>query len=474
MKKGLFNKRIPTVLALGILIFIIGISTFLIQQGIFYVGKAAPDTQPQNFSITNVTSTSFTAVFTTSGLADAVLNINDAKIGNSITLDDRDKKTGVQNKYYSHHITVQNLSPLTTYLFKLIVGGKEYTNSLYSVKTGAQITGDPPKQNPIFGKILLPDGTPGTDSIVIARTDASGAISAITDTKGEFIIPTNSVRDLQSTQYFTLQNDTVFSISTFRQTMNANARATFSVAQNLPPITLLQQYVFTSNNEQIATASSELNFSLPNSTGNSLSITVPTNNEAFTDLRPLFKGTSSPNSTVTISVKKLFNKEVLAGADGSWSFRIDTDFPPGRYTLSVASSDSNGVQNSASKTFAILPQGSQILAQQLGPTTTPTPYPTATPTITPTPTNKPTPTQGSISPSPTLTTSPAPTIQITDTITPTVAPAETATPTIIPTVFVTPTNIPPIAKPGGIENSVLLTGLSVFLIVAGTALLFAL
>ncbi|MDO8270141.1 MAG: hypothetical protein Q7T54_05745, partial [Candidatus Levybacteria bacterium] len=176
MKKGLFNRRIPTVIALVILTVIVGISTLLIQSGVFYVGKAAPDTQPQNFAITNITDTSFTATFTTTGLVDAVLSINSASTGNSITLDDRDKKTGAQNKYYSHHITVPNLSVETTYIFKLIVGGKEYQGSNYTARTAKTITSAPPSQNPLFGRVLLPDGSTGTDSIVIAKTDQSNFV----------------------------------------------------------------------------------------------------------------------------------------------------------------------------------------------------------------------------------------------------------------------------------------------------------
>jgi hypothetical protein len=476
MKQGLFNKRMPTLLALLVLIAVIGVSTFLIQRGIFYVGKAAPDTQPQNFAVTNVTDTSFTVLFTTSGLVDAVLNINDAKTGGSIILDDRDKKTGAQNKYFSHHITVPNLTPNTTYIFKLLVGGNQYTNPSYAIKTGQPIATSPPAQNPLFGKVLLPEGSIGTDSIVVATTDNSQKISAITDSRGEFILPTNSLRDPLSSKYTVVQNNSVFTINVFRQNMEATVKASFSVAQNLPPITLLQQYIFTTESEKLSTQSSKLSVPIPSQKSTPLSIVSPSSNEIFTDTKPLFNGTALPNSNVILSVKNGFSVQIVARVDGSWTYRYDLGFDPGKYTLSASSIDSSGNSLSVSKTFSVLPQGSQIVSNQLLPTTSPTlpPTQTPTPTSTPTPTKTPTPSPTvQVAPTPTgqASTTPSPTVS---TPTPTVAATITPTATLQPTVFYTPTKLPPIAKPGGVQNSIILTFVSIILIVAGTALLFAL
>lgn len=465
MKKGLFNRRIPTLFALVVLIIVIGISTLLIKNGIFYIGKAAPDTEPQNFSITNVTDTSFTTVFTTTGLVEAVLTINDAKTGNTIILDDRDKKTGAQQKYYSHHITVPNLSPSTTYLFKLLIGGKEYTNPSYSVKTGAAITSTPPAQNPLFGKILLPDGGNGSDSVITAKTDQSQMISAITDSKGEFILPTNSLKKSDGSEYVVLENGTSFSITVFRQNMKAEVTATYQVAQNLPPITLLQQYVFSQISEVPSTQSSQLNISLP-SNGKTVDITNPQQGESFVDSRPFFSGTSYPNSTLELSIPGVAEQQLLVKADGSWSYQTPSGIPPGKHTLTITTTGQNNPRVSLTRNFSIFPQGSQV-AESATPSASPTIQPTAT--STPTPTKKPTPTL-TLPVTPSL--SPSPTATPTPTFTPTATP--TSLPTMKPTVYYTPTKLPPIEKPGGVENTTILTGISVILIVTGTILLFAL
>lgn len=463
--------------ALIILVAVIGISTYLIQKGVFYVGKAAPDTQPQNLSINNVTDTSFTVVFTTAGLTDSVLSMNDANIGNSITFDDRDKKTGTHNKYYSHHITVPNLSPNSSYTFKLIVGGKEYLSSAYSVKTGGQIDTSPPAQNPIFGKVILPDGTPGSDSIVVVKTAGAGQASAITDAKGEFIIPTNSIRDIKGLAYILLVDDSAITITAYRQLMSATVSTNFKVAQNLPPITLLQQYVFTQGEEETSTMSSQLNIALPKSSTKTVDITSPKQGESFVDLRPEFTGTSYPNSNVSLSIPGLLQQKIIANSDGTWAFKSINNLPQGKLTITATGTDQDGNKTSATRTFSIFQQGSQIAESAtpsakptIKPTATPTPRATATPTSTPTPTPTqpatvtPTPSGISITPTASLTPTPSPI--------PTLTP--TATPTPLPTIFATPTKLPPIASPGGTENTIMLTAFSIILIVVGTALLFAL
>lgn len=475
MKKGLFNKRIPTMVALIVLVAVIGISTYLIQKGVFYVGKAAPDTQPQNLSINNVTDTSFTVVFTTAGLTDSVLSMNDADVGNSITFDDRDKKTGTHNKYYSHHITVPNLSPNTSYKFKLIVGGKDYLNSAYSVRTGGQITTPPPAQNPIFGKIILPDGAVGSDSIVVVKTGGAGQASAITDTKGEFIIPTNSIRDIKGLAYVLLVNDSAITITAYRQLMSATVSTNFKVAQNLPPITLQQQYVFTQGEEETSTMSSQLNITLPKSNAKTVDITSPKQGESFVDLRPQFTGTSYPNSNISLSIPGLLQQQLITKSDGTWVFKSINDLPQGKLTITLTATDLDGKKTTSSRTFNIFQQGSQIAESAtpsakptIKPTATPTPRVTATPTPTATPTlpitETPTPSSTPITPTVSPTPSPTPT--------PTLTP--TATPTPLPTILVTPTKLPPIASPGGTENTITLTAFSIILIVVGTALLFAL
>ena len=467
MKKGVFDRRIPTIMALIFLAIVVGISTLLIQNGIFYVGKAAPDTQPQNFSLSNVTDTSFTTLFTTTGQVDAVLSIKDSQTGNSLTLDDRDKKNGGQGKYFSHHITVPNLTPNTTYTFRLIVGGKEYSSSSYTVKTGQTITTPPPDQKPLFGKVLLPDGSFGNDSIVIIKTDQSEQMSSITDDKGEFILPTNSLRNISSSAYISLEDSTIITVSIYRQQMSSKVTSNYRDAQNLPPITLQQQYTFTNTGESAATGSSQFDFTQPQPVGKTVDILSPKQGEEFVDQRPQFRGTSYPNSSIGLLIPGVAEEQILAKADGSWSFRTPENIPQGIHTITITATDASNKAINVTKRFTIFALGSQIV-ESATPSATPSIKPTATPTKSqPTPTTTPRPTTlPTLAPTPTGIASSSPTLTPTLTLTPTVTP--------LPTIYFTPTKTPPIKAPGAAENTLALTGISLVLIIAGIGLLFVL
>lgn len=476
MKKGLFDRRIPTLLALFVLVAIIGISVVLVRSGIFYVGKAAPDSQPQNFSLTNITDTSFTAVFTTTGSVDAAVSMASAGTGTTLILDDRDKKSGAQTKYFSHHITVPGLSPETEYVFKLIVNGSSYQSSEYKIKTGKQISTQPPAQNPIFGTVLLPDGALGTDSVVIVKSGESQAVSSVTDAKGEFILPTNSLRDGSHSSYVMLSENSDIELTIMRQTMSARINTLFKTAQNLPAVTLQQDYDFITRQEATPSPAAPLfNFSVP-SQGQAVDITTPEDGESFTDLRPVFQGTSYPNTSINITIPKVTTQQVTAGADGSWSFQPSSPIAQGNYTITIEGTDENNEEVTVTKRFTIFALGSQIV-ESATPSATPANRPSSTPTRTPTPTPTLVP---SVSPSTTL--SPSPTAQPTPTAT--LIPTATLTPTVIPatptpngsepTAQVTPTALPTISDPGGTENTMILTGFSIILIVAGIIMLFAL
>ena len=465
MNKGIFNKRIPTVIALFFLLVIVGISTVLIQSGIFYVGKAAPDTQPLNFIITNITDTSFTATFSTTGQVDAVISMNNATTGNALILDDRDKRNGSSAKYYTHHITIQNLAPETTYTFKLIVGGKEYQSTSYTGTTGTKISSPPPNQNPLFGSVLLPNGDKGNDTVVIAKTDDSQSISSITDQNGEFILPTNSLRKTNGIEYLFLEKESKVQLSFYRQSMTAEVVTTYAIAQSLPTTTLTQKYSFLPESEvQMPLAESKLTFTVTGQGGDTVAILRPREGEKFIDSRPVFSGTSFPNSSVTVTVSGFAAQQILTRADGSWTYQPTNGLSQGDHSISITVIDANNDKTSKSARFSVFPLGSQVI-ESATPSATPKVQPTATPTkAAPSPTTQPT-----VAPT-TVQTTPVPTTVATATPT----PATILTPTSLPTIYMTPTNTPTISPPGGYDNTAMLTGLSVIFIVAGMVLLFAL
>ena len=121
MKHNIWDKRIPTLFGILLIVLGIGATVFLAQKNVTFKGFAVPSELPKNIRISNVTDTSFTVSFTTD--ADVISSINFGKDKNlgQTALDERDR-TGTINSHTLHSITVKNLASQTTYYFSIISG----------------------------------------------------------------------------------------------------------------------------------------------------------------------------------------------------------------------------------------------------------------------------------------------------------------------------------------------------------------
>ncbi|HVZ67471.1 MAG TPA: Ig-like domain-containing protein [Patescibacteria group bacterium] len=493
MKKGLWNQRIPTVVALFILLVGIGVSSIFIQRGVNVVSRAGPEKVPQNVIISNVTDSAFTVNFTTNSQTVAAVQVEDGASSPFLVYDDRNKKTGEQTAYYSHYITVSDLKPTTKYQFSILSDGETYllNGNKYTITTGTKITNSPPTQSPIAGKILLPQGGEASDTIVELRVPNAERITALTQTNGNYILPTNSIRNNTLTDYITLSGNEELTLIAYRQNLKTETKIVYKPNLTIPPITLEQQYDFTDiSNIEESTVSSQLKAPLTqNTSSTTVSISVPANSQSFVDSQPSFRGTGVAGKTVSISIDPgPITASVTVGSNGSWTYRPSQPLDIGDHKINIQSQDKTGITKSVSKSFSIFAAGSQIAGS--GPTTTPTPKVSPTPKPTAKPASSPTPTPAVATPTlavtPTLGLSPTPTISLSPTPTSTVSGTPIPTATIIPTATLvpptaTPTQIvintpPPIATPPPTGNTtpILLTAVSVILIIAGGALLFML
>src|SRR3989344_3039265 len=187
MNRNIFQRRIPTLLALFILLAGLALSSFMVQQKIFYIGRAGPNEEPQNIQITNITQDSFTVAFTTIDKTIAGVSIINTDLP-EVFFDSRNPE---ENKpYFTHLITVKNLKPDTQYEFNILSNGTVYLNNggNFTAKTagGKVITSN---LFIISGKVLLPDGTQASDVLVNAIIPNAAPITAVTDEKGEYFLP---------------------------------------------------------------------------------------------------------------------------------------------------------------------------------------------------------------------------------------------------------------------------------------------
>jgi hypothetical protein len=425
MRKDIWSKRIPSLL--GIFLIAIGIiaTSFLIQKGIIFITKASPSNVPRNIRVTNVTDSSFTVSYTTSDKLIGSINFGDNKNLGQISRDDRDQQSGNLGTFWLHNITVRNLKPITKYYFSIISGQDTFSDngSPYEVSTSVAINSEPSRQEPVSGKILLPNGGSASESIIYATIDGAQAISTLVKSDGSYILPLNSLRNSNLDSYFQFGNNLIKMQIIGPNSQTSNVILSIKQINPVPSVTLEKNYDFSQSPEPISSFSAQFqqfpSFSvgIQSKKKIELKITSPDDDESFSDQQPVFRGIAIPNETVKISIKSLLiQDEVTADIYGNWRYRPTQTLGTGQHTVDISTINSSGIMQTFSRNFIILALGSQVSESA-----TPSATPTTTPKITPT-------------------TAPS----ITPTSTPTIVPSPTVAPTAIPTI-VTPTLLPTIS-----------------------------
>lgn len=448
MRNSLIHKKIPTLL--GLLLLGVGLVTvsYLANNGSLFTTQATPAYAPTQIRVTNVSDTSFTVSFITEEeVLGTIAYGTDEKLG-KIAIDDRDQQSGSPNPYTTHHITIKNLTPNTKYFYSITASDKVFLNENqpFTVQTLAPLISDPPKQAPIVGKVVYPDGTTDTNIIVFLVGDSTQSYSVLTKQDGSYVMPLNAIRTKDFSTYATLQSQDVLKMLFVSPKLTASASLFPSQINPVPLITLSNAYDFTlgenpSIEQETASNSATLpsfpSFEATEVSDNEPSIISPEHEEGFNDQQPSFEGKALPNETVEILIQSEheITASIKANANGSWTYRPDQKIPPGEHTLTIKTKDSNGVIRTIKRAFTVYAEGSQFTEPSVSPLQS---SPTPTPTI-------------FIEPSLTNTPTPMPEATLSPSATPS---GNEATPTIIP---------PPNEPPG--SSSILLS-----VIIAGIAL----
>lgn len=468
MKKGFFDRRIPTVMAILILVGGVAITTLLLKQGTFITSIASPQEEPQNVKLVNITDTSFTVMFTTANPTVGAISIDNTSPPKLI-FDKRDSSG--QKEFVSHFVTATDLDPNTPYTFNVISNGDLYLDQgkPYTVTTLSKSVQKASDTFPLAGSVLMPDATPGNDVLIYVIIPGGTPAGTITDAQGNFRLSANYIRNSETLEPLTITPN--LKIVMEAQKANANSKTTYEYqpGQLIPPITLSQNYSFTAVTDTQETADTSTLLALPTSitsASTKLSIITPQRDQKFIDSRPQFRGSSLPNSTVriVISDSKNIEAQVRSDRNGNWAFRPSTVILPGEHTITISSSSTTGIAQTASSVFQVFPSGSQV-ADSATPSATITTVKSPTPTI-------------RITTVPISTATPTPTVNLL-TITP--ITTVTATLTLSPTPTFSESSVTPVTPPkstipptGNSTSAIILTTLSILFIVTGSAFLFIL
>jgi len=397
MRESFWNKKIPTIFGMLVITIGVGITTFLVSQNTLFKSNASLSDQPKAVRITNVTDTSFTVSYSTDGQVSGSLNYGkDKNLGQS-ALDDRDQQTGNLANYNIHNITVQLLSPQTQYFFTITSGQDSFLNNEqpFTTTTGPALA-SPSAQEPMTGKIILPDGTAPSEGLVYVTMDGAQVISTLIKSDGNYILPLNSLRTNDNSAYYTFSQNPSIKILAIGNGLLSNASLSFNQTHPVPTITLSKDYDFATGETPATASASLVSFPAFESTSSAKAtpqILTPKENQSFTDQQPLFKGTGLPEQNVKIVIHSntLIQTNITTDAKGNWSYRPTDALTPGNHIITITTKNSAGILQTISQSFVVYASGQQTNPPaSLTPTPSPIPSPKVTPTLTPTPTAIPT------------------------------------------------------------------------------------
>lgn len=411
MRRTIWDKRIPTLLGLFIIVVAIGVTSYLVGQNTFFQGRATPTLNPQNVRITNISDTSVTISYTTAGFVLGTLNFGkDANLGQTIT-DDKDKDQIKEHKI--HSFLLNNLSPSTKYFFAIVSGQQSYLNNgiPYEITTAPTLksTGN---VGFIVGKVVTPDGKNPNEAEVFATSDGVSPLSTNVKNDGTYTISLENLRKEDLSSFLSLKSSSIIKLLVISDSGSSSVQIQTKGINNVPVIVLSQNYDFAQEEVSPTLAPSPSNnfpkVSLGNS-GDAPKIVTPSDNQGFSSQKPIFKGTGIPNDKVKIIIQsdQIIQTDVTVDSNGNWSFQPTTPLSPGQHTITITARDALGILRTISKTFTITAAEAALA---------PTPLPTSTPTPTPTPS----PSSSPASPAPSLSPSPTPIVIATPSPTPSV------------------------------------------------------
>lgn len=440
MRRDIWQKRIPSILGIVMIVLGLGVTSYLVKSGVLFITRASPDNTPKNVRITNVSDSSFSISYTTSKQVSGAVSFGTLP-GNltDTALDDRDQQGGNVGSYNLHHISLKNLKPSTVYYFSITSGKDTFLNNNLPFKqsTGIKILSSPPYQNAVTGHIVNTNGQVPAEAIIYITTQGAQTLSSLSDKKGNYIIPINSIRLDNFGSYVPVSGNTIFNMLAVDETLEeSNVTFYINQANPLPLVTISKDYNFTSVNTPVASVSANPEVHFPSLSaeigtpipGRTTKITVPKQNEGFTDQQPTFSGTASPSANVKITIHSQtpINITVQADGNGNWTFRPDQRLAPGNHTISITAMDKSGIIKTITQNFTVYAAGTQISG-----TAVISPSPTSvTPDLTPSPTATPSP---SASPTAELTSALSPTEIVTQSAIITLSPTPSPTPTILVT-----------------------------------------
>lgn len=248
MKDRLWEKRIPTLLGIGLVLVSIIITSALVKDQTRLASDATAIDKPQEVAITNISDTSFVLSYQTGSSVIGSISLSKDNSNKTIELEDLDKDKGSPTPRKIHYVTIKNLKPSTKYYFEIISGQTTYLSSGKSFEaTTAPTLSSPPSPTRSFikGKVILPNGNPPNETLAYLTIPNAQNLSTLLENDGSFNIYLNYLRINDLSSYLEINNDTNAKIVFINDSFESDVLLSFNKIATLPTITLSNNYDFT-------------------------------------------------------------------------------------------------------------------------------------------------------------------------------------------------------------------------------------
>lgn len=418
--------KIPTFLALILLLVGLGSTIILVEKGSQLASKATTTSQPQKITQLNLTDNSLSVGWITLSPTVGLVKYQERSLwANSYSAYDMRDENNRLARRYTHFVSISGLKPETEYQLTFINDGKWQSNQALIVKTAPILPPPNHQLPPAYGSLWDEKQQPVTEALVYASFDGSQTVGTVVE-NGSWMIPLGNLRDQTGRRYFVPTTKDKQRLLFLDPNQQTSVVTTINNNSPLPPVILGENYDFTtqSHYHKVIIAQAQKFPSISGSINQTFQVLLPETDAVIPSDKPLFKGFGVPGKRVIITVNQAGTPlvgTVTVNSNRTWQWT-----PPaltaGKHSATIASFSDTDKPLLETRTFTILKSGTSVLGE-------------ATPSASLTPTPVPV-IQASATPRTTPKTSPL----VTPTLTPTFSPRPSATTTsVLETATWTPT-----------------------------------
>lgn len=235
--------RIPTILGLGVLAAGLIVGVFLMTNNKFlsFRTQASPATEPKNVTIANVSDTSASIYWQTDDPAPGFIHTGTGPSLDITVKDERDLDNP-SNRLF-HFVTLNKLTPNTTYFYRIISGAMVYPQG-----EPLSFTTSSPQEilslTPIIGAVLDENQQPIAEAIVTLDIPGAQNLATVTKTAGNFILPLSRILTQDLTASLILPESSInATLTVFNNEKSSRVTLQLPLQEQTLPVLILGQNI---------------------------------------------------------------------------------------------------------------------------------------------------------------------------------------------------------------------------------------